>query len=293
MPPAYAHNPLTLLHIASYLRQRGIRPVEIFQRAGVSPSMLGQNNWLPRDLCFALSEQASAIAGEPFFGSRIGQLFRLADLGAWGHAIVAAPNVGQACAAAASGIGLLHQGTELRFLTFRRHAELRLVYRGKLGANPQQHLIGTLAVLRKIALLAGTSDAIGVRFSMRYARGVDALEETHGPTLEFGCEYDAIVIDREILSRPLPDLNDSANSAKPAETAAAISALVKRLLPYRHITIEAIAAQQRLSVRTLQRRLREWGFSFEEIVDDVRNPTLRVRSIAGPVCRHKRTLALI
>ena len=32
----YAHNPLTLLHMAAYLRQRGIRPVEIFQRARLS-----------------------------------------------------------------------------------------------------------------------------------------------------------------------------------------------------------------------------------------------------------------
>ena len=31
-----------------------------------------------------------------------------------------------------------------------------------------------------------------------------------------------------------------------------------------------LAAQHRISVRTLQRRLRDWGFSFEEIVDDVR-----------------------
>jgi AraC-type transcriptional regulator len=151
MPQAYAHNPLTLLHIASYLRERGVSPVEIFRRAGISPSMLTDpKNWVPRDICFALSEQAAAVTGEQFFGSRVGQLFRLTDLGAWGQAIVAAPNAGQACAVAARGIGLLHHGTDLRFLTFRRHAQLRLVYRGKLAANPQQHLIGTLVVLRQI-----------------------------------------------------------------------------------------------------------------------------------------------
>jgi AraC-like DNA-binding protein len=270
MLPAYAHNPLTLHHIASYLRKRGVDPVEIFRCAGVSPSMLlGPNNWLPRDLCFALSEHAATVAGEPFFGARIGQLFRLTELGAWGHAIVAAANVGQACAVAARSVGLVHQGTDLRFITFRRDAQLRIRYRGKLAADPQQHLIGTLALLRKIALLAGTSDAIGVRFSMPYARGLDALEETHGPALEFGCAHDAIVIDREILGQLLR-CNDGANPPNPAEAAAAITALVKQLLPYGHITIEAIAAQQRLSVRTLQRRLRDWGFSFEELVDDVR-----------------------
>ena len=54
------------------------------------------------------------------------------------------------------------------------------------------------------------------------------------------------------------------------ETATAVGALVKQLLPYGRLTIEEVAARQRISVRTLQRRLRDWGFSFEEIVDDVR-----------------------
>jgi AraC-like DNA-binding protein len=53
------------------------------------------------------------------------------------------------------------------------------------------------------------------------------------------------------------------------------------LLPHGHTTIEAIAAQQRLSVRTLQRRLRQWGFSFEEIVDDVRRTEAIKYVLAG------------
>ena len=109
-----------------------------------------------------------------------------------------------------------------------------------------------------------------MHFSMPYSRGADQLEKTHGPALEFGCAHDAIVIDREVMDQPLTDAVGSNNSVEPAETAAAIGALVKQLLPYGHITIDKVAARQRLSVRTLQRRLRDWGFSFEEIVDDVR-----------------------
>jgi AraC-like DNA-binding protein len=45
---------------------------------------------------------------------------------------------------------------------------------------------------------------------------------------------------------------------------------VKQSLPFQRPTIESVAAQQNVSVRTLQRRLRDWGFSFEELLDDVR-----------------------
>ena len=278
----FGHNPLTLLHIATHLRKHGISPVEIFRRVGVPPSaLLNGNGWVPRKLCFALGEEAGTVVGDRFFGSRIGESYRLTELGVWGHTIVGAANVGEACAVAGKTIGLLQQGSDLRFLTFRRHAQLRFAFRGGLGADPRQHLIGILAVLRKVALLGNTPEAISVRLSVPYARGVDALEETHGPRLEFGCQHDAIVIDRDILNRPLAGSNGNANLVEPAETAAAVSAQARRLLPYRHITIETIAAQQRLSVRTLQRRLGEWGFSFEEIVDDVRRTEAIKYVLAG------------
>jgi AraC-like DNA-binding protein len=278
----FSHNPLTLLHIATHLRKCGISPVEIFRRVGVPPSaLLNGDGWVSRKLCFALGEEAGIVAGDRFFGSKIGESYSLTELGVWGRTIVGAANVGEACAIAGKTIGLLQQGSDLRFLTFRRHAQLRFAFRGRLGADARQHLIGTLAVLRKVALLGNAPETIRVRFSMPYSRGADCLEETHGSRLEFGCDHDAIVIDRDILSRPLSVLKDSANLAEPAETAAAISAQVKRLLPYGHLTIEAIAAQQRLSVRTLQRRLRQWGFSFEEIVDDVRRTEAIKYVLAG------------
>jgi len=278
----FSHNPLTLLHIATHLRKCGISPVEIFRRAGVPPSaLLNGDGWVSRKLCFALGEEAGTVAGDRFFGSRIGESYSLTELGVWGRTIVGAANVGEACAVAGKTVGLLQQGSDLRFLTLRRHAQLRFAFRGRLVADPRQHLIGILAVLRKVALLGNAPEAVSVRLSLPYARGVDALEETHGPRLEFGCEHDAIVIDREILRRPLSGLNDNTNRAEPAETAAAVSARVRRLLPHGHTTIEAIAAQERLSVRTLQRRLRQWGFSFEEIVDDVRRTEAIKYVLAG------------
>jgi AraC-like DNA-binding protein len=265
----YAHNPATLLHIAEYLRERGIHPLEIFRRAEVSPAQL-LNGWVLREHCFALGHHLGLVVSERFPGARIGDRFQLTEFGAWGRMVVEAPTLEQACVVAAKHVALLHQGSDLRLVKFGRHAELRFSYRGKSGFDPVQHILGTLAVLRKVALLAGVPEAVGVRFSMPRARGVDQLETTHGPSLEFSCAHDAIVIDLEILDQPLKGSNGRVNIAELMETATAVGALVKQLLPYGRLTVEEVAAQLRISVRTLQRRLSQWGFSFEEIVDDIR-----------------------
>lgn len=273
MSDHFAHNPRTLLHIATHLRTRGISPVEIFRRVGVLPSaLLNGDGWVPRKLCFALGEEAATVAGDGFFGAKVGATYRLPELGVWGRTIVGAANVGEACTVAAKSVGLLHQGSNLRFLTFRHHAQLRFAYSGSLGADPRQHLIGTLVVLRQIALLGSAPDAISVRFSMPYTRCADCLEETHGARLEFGCDHDAIVIDRAILKAPFASggEHERTNGLQPAETAEIICTQLKRLLPYGRATIETIAAQERVSTRTVQRRLKAWGFSFEEILDDLR-----------------------
>ncbi len=98
---------------------------------------------------------------------------------------------------------------------------------------------------------------------------------------EFGCEHDAIVIDREIMDQPLIDVNSNNHSAEPSDTAAAIGAFVRQLLPSGKVSIENIAARQHMSVRTLQRRLQDWGFAFEEIVDDVRRTEAIRHVLAG------------
>jgi AraC-like DNA-binding protein len=268
---AYAHNPVTLLHIAARLRTLGISPLDIFRRAGVPPAaLLNGNGWVPRDLCLVLGNHAATLSGDKFFGSRIGERFELVELGGWGRVVLGARNLAQACVLASSAIGLLHQGTDLRFVTLRRHAELRFSFRGRLGASPHQHLLGTLVVLRKVALLAGMPEAVGVCLSVPYARHADSLEETYGERLEFGCAQDAIVIDRDILNCPVVTANGHANGLDPSDTAEATAALVREHLPYGHPTLERTAGRLRISIRTLQRRLRDWGFSFEELLDDIR-----------------------
>lgn len=279
---SFAHNPRTLLHIAPYLLSRSVSPVEIFKRVGVSPSsLLNAEGWVPRDLCFALGAELYAVTGDRFPGADIGRRFRLTDLGTWGVAVSGARTVREACQTAAKGIGLVHQGTDLRFDVDGGHGVLSLSFAGRSAAEPQQHVLGALAVLRGIALLAGVPEAVGAQFVQPYERAGDRLEETFGSSLAFGCDRDGIVIDRSILDFPLPPFDRATRTVDPLETAERLGVFVKELLPYGAVTIDHVAGLLHLSRRTLQRRLRDFGFSFEELVDDVRRVEAIRRVVIG------------
>ncbi len=269
----FAHNPRTLLHVAAQLRRCGISPVEIFKNVGLSPAqLLDGSRWIPRTLCFALGQEVATVSGDPFFASRIGESYQLTEFGVWGRTIEAAETVGDAFSVAAKGIGLLHRGTSLQLFVSRDEAQLRFAYRGHLGFDPRQHRIGTLAVLRKIALLGNVPDAVHVHFSMPYSIGADRLEETHGSRLTFGCDHDAIVVDRELLEMRLAIPGGPAlrNPDEPPDTAEQVGGLIRKLLPYERANLRTVAARLHVSKRTLQRRLGDWGFAFEEILDDTR-----------------------
>lgn len=278
----FAHNPRTLLHIAPYLRSRSVSPIEIFKRAGVSPSALfDENGWVSRDLCFKLGNEMDKVTGERFLGAEIGRSFRLQDLGTWGLAVSGAATLRQACETAATGVGLLHQGTDLRFRTEGRTAILSFAYLGRSSLEPRQHVLGSLAVLRRVALLAGVPEAVGTRFSQDYERTGERLEETFGSSLQFGCAQDEIVIDRAILDLPVKGAPEGTGHTDPVETARALASLLRELLPYGQTNIEGVASLLRMSTRTLQRRLRDWGFSFGEMLDDIRHAEAVRRLAAG------------
>jgi AraC-like DNA-binding protein len=56
---------------------------------------------------------------------------------------------------------------------------------------------------------------------------------------------------------------------------------VRELLPRQRPTLERIAPRLGMSVRTLQRRLKDWGYSFAQVLDEVRRETAIERIIGG------------
>ena len=265
----FSHRSLTLIHVPGFLARHGVRATPVFQHSGISPSDLSDpEKWISRDKCFAIEAEAVRLTDEQLLGPKSASAYQLHELGIWGKTTSEAPSLMAALQYASNTIDTLQLGTVLDIVRRPKHVHFMLRYLGSSRHEPEQHVLGSLVVLRKIAMLAGEPGAVSVRLARRNCEKLRGLEEFLGAAIEFGCEHDAVVIDREVLSaRPR---RAPPHAALHIDSARDVCALIREMLPYQRPTKDRISQLMHISARTLQRRLNDWGISFEELLDDIR-----------------------
>jgi len=252
---------------------RGVLPLEFFRRFGISPHVFqNPDAWVPRAACFHIANEMAAVAQDPFGGASVGHLTEVRSLGAWGELILGSTNLAQACAMAAVHTNLLHQGGEVKIITEGRTTKLIHRFAGQHVADPKQVIFGTLAVLRKVPLMAGAPAAIRVHLKNQRERGDEALEEYLGPNLEMNAEYNMIEFDRELLEIPLRPVRDNAWKITEAlkSTSETADVLIKQISDQDQSKLASISRSIGLSSRTLQRRLAYCGVDFDALRDETR-----------------------
>ncbi|QUN32132.1 helix-turn-helix domain-containing protein (plasmid) [Cupriavidus sp. KK10] len=263
----------SFLQIAPYLAMRGVSPLEFFQRLGISPNIFQNPDiWLPRAVCFHIANEMAAVAQDPFSGAYVGHLTEIRSLGTWGALILGSANLAQACAMAAAHASLLHQGGQIKIVTEGRTTKLVHQFTGECGSDPRQFILGSLAVLRKIPLMANDASAIRVHIKGSRARGDGALEECLGPNLEMNADYNMIEFDRDLLDTPLTHMCDDAWKTTEALkwTVETAGMLIKQVSDQSQSKLAVISRSIGISPRTLQRRLKYCGVDFDELRDETR-----------------------
>ncbi|NRP71581.1 HTH-type transcriptional regulator VirS [Ensifer psoraleae] len=259
--------------MAPYLAKHDISAIEFCARLGISPNVFqNADGWLPRAQCFHMANEVAALLGDPFAGAHVGRLTELRDLGPWGRSVLAAENVADACGLAAANVSSIHHGSDVRFLVEGGTARIIFRFADRFEFDPRHFIFGSLAVLRKVPLLAGEPSAIRVRLTASRTRGSEALEECLGSNIETGCDYDVIEFDRELLDLPLKTPGNRPSKVTEALAAAieAAKILSERLSDGHELGLEAVARSLGMSARTLQRRLKFCGVDFEELLDETR-----------------------
>ena len=261
---------LTLMRVPAILEAHSVPPLEFLSRAGLSPNLFLKGKcWLPRSLCFSLVETATLMTGNSFFGAEVGAAIRFPDLGSYGEQITAASTLEEALGIAQRELRLVHGGAVIRGEIRAGNAMFHFHFTGDLAADPLQYELGSLAVMRSVALLTGEADRIRVHTTLPWSRSANALEEHLGWKLEFGQSSNAVVIDRELLQSPVARSRKKYLQPELAlimQTAQSITAL----LPEGTATLENIARRLNLNERTLQRKLAKFGIKFEELLDITR-----------------------
>ncbi len=265
----FSHRSLTLIHVPRFLTDQGLRAAPILRDAGIVPSRLGDPEvWFDRDVCFRLEDHVARATGSPFYGPQIANHYELPQLGWWGKSIAQSPSLLTGLQFASQTIDTLQKGTQFRLVKYPKSLHFNFNYLGRGSLDPIQHIFATLVVLRKIGLMTGEAGAISVKVARSYSAIFEGLHSFLGASITFDCDFDGVVFDSDILGASL-----DRRPPEPTpflETTHDAIALIARMLPYEHPTRERVAKRLNISARTLQRRLNDWGVTFEELVDEYR-----------------------
>ncbi len=265
----FSHRSLTLIHVPRFLNDHGVRAAPILHEAGIAPSQLGNPEiWFERDLCFRLEERVARLTGISLYGPEIASHYELPQLGWWGQSTSQSPNLHAALQFASQTIDTLQKGTQFNLVKSSGNLHFNFNYQGRGSIDPMQHIFGTLVVIRKIGLMTGEPSAIKVKIARPYSRMFASLQSYLGESIAYDCDCDGVMFDSDILDARL-DRNPPEPTPFLDTTHDAIT-LIAQMLPYQHPTRERVAQRLRMSPRTLQRRLGDWGVTFEELVDDYR-----------------------
>lgn len=265
----------------------GLERSAFLERLGLTPADLADPDaLLPLEAYISAWEAIAASPGSAEVGLKLGANSSPRLLGALGYAMIHAPD-------ALSAIVLFKRFRRLVSDTLApeididdQHVTYHLVWPARIARIVQFAdcaFLGTLALLKE---LAGLPDWTGLAaeawFQCPRPEGSDRASVLGCP-VRFGAPETRFVLHRKLLENPLPRTDPglfnylerhavAVLARLPADGRTSVRArrLITESLRHGEPSPAAIGKQLSLSERTLQRRLREEGTSFAELLDGTR-----------------------
>ena len=277
---------MTVAPLREALQQYGLDFAALARRAGLDPGLLTEPNArYPAAALQKLWKISAAESGDPLFGFRVGSLVRPGTFHALGLGIVSSTSVLAALnriqryssiVSTNGRLALLHQDGLVGL-------ETRL---DEMSVMPTIHCVDALVVglCRILVQCAGPSAMpVKVVFMRPREAPAEAYREILGCPVEFDGRHIAIWFDASAAARPV--LSGNAELAAEADklsaryidelapdsTAARVRALLLKAMPSGEFSRDAIARSLNQSASTLQRRLRDEGSSYQELLDATRH----------------------
>ena len=276
----------TTLVIWKALESYGCDSRRLFESAGLDPSSLydAQARY-PYASIRKLWKQAIEETGDPCFALVAASLWHPANFHGLGFAWLASKNLKEALLRTIRYFGIVTTDPE----------QLSLVEHG----NEYHFIIDTSAVVHRgmdeeydllVAILVDMCRAssradfnpLRVLLERPTLNCADRFAEFFGTDVEFAASKNMLVFRKQDLEAPLPTANAElarSNEQVVQEYLARIdrsdiviqvkTRLIEQL-PSGHVSEDAIANSLNMSLRTLQRRLREEGLSYKELLNETR-----------------------
>ena len=266
-------------------RELGIDTVPLLRKAALTRSMIDNpERMLPAKSVMGLLEESARAANCETFGLMMAEKRKISDIGILSLLIVHQPTLRDAIGIVAEYRNRINSTLTLQM---EEHDQVAFV-REHIALNEPQIVRQTsdlaLGVLYKMcrSIMAESWRPQCVCFSYERPASDRAIyERLFDCPLQFGYDFDGIVIERADLDRPLPRA-DAALAAHARElfktvvdpgrrsVTEEVEQSIRLLMPSGRATIGEVAHSLDMNVRTLQRRLDEEKSSFSELLDRVR-----------------------
>lgn len=232
-------------------------------------------------------EAAARLTGDPAFGLHLGERTAPRTYGLLGHLVANSATLGEALSNLASYQGIWSQAAGFRLE--RRRGRLTLRYWQTGGLHPERRRQESEQML--CALITAIRSAVGERLApveVRFEHSEPADRSEHlrifGGRLLFGAATTELTLDTAILDRPFPEadaalvrlVRDQAEielgrGLGEGPWLRRLQALVgAALLGSGELSLAAVAGAAGVGPRTLQRRLRDEGWTWRALVDESR-----------------------
>jgi AraC-like DNA-binding protein len=268
------------------IRSAGWSDERIGRTLGLRRDQLRLERRIPLDKYFALIDLVAEVVGDPCFGLHFGAAHAFETAGVFNYIVQNSPNVGAAIANSVRYLRLIVDAAELSLEVGGSQA--CLVYRmTDPRILPSRHFTELVIAygLKGMRVIVRDDAWTPLEIRFRHAPPGDRspYERLFGPTILFKQNDDALVFDRRLLSQPIhtADLQllrilethaqEILAELPPADD------LVNRLeqfvvgaLPDASAGLSAAARALGMSTRTLQRRLRERGIVYADLIDEMR-----------------------
>jgi len=280
--------PLSTL-VLDRLRALGVDTARVLRGAGIVPSRLAPGRtMLTTHEYFAFWRALGDVAPARDVALRLAAEAEPHQLNVAQLAALHAPSYGEALARLARYKRLVC--AEVMTIDERRD-EVRLTFEWIHADEPLPPLLteGVFAAAVELGRRGSGARVVPRRVELSRRRADEPLLRRHfGCAVIFDAALDQLVLDPADLARPfhmqnedvcallLPAL-DAALDAQPAARSLVddVRAALRRRLSGQQVSVDKLAADLRLSPRTLQRRLVELGTSYQALLDEVRRETAR------------------
>ena len=265
---------------------RGTDGDAILRAVGLKDGVLQERDaFVPTAAFTRMLEEAARATRDDCFGLHFGERFDPKDIGALAYVVLNSPTVALAMENVERYVKIHNSAGRASFAIENDGAHLTYVVTKEPSFSRRQHNEYSMAVLVRTLRLIAADDWRPLEVRFEHDAPIDTAEHTRvfGCPVRFGCGTNELIVERDFVERLVPRADsrlyrilkqhvDRILSELPADDdwlATVRNAIAGAMLEGDPKRVR-VARKLAISTRTLERRLKEHGAVYRELVDDTR-----------------------